>query len=420
MADSSSSSSTTANRNSVSADVTIREVGGTTSYQCPLLSTMNYTSWAVKMESFMDAQGIWDAIEPPEGDDVDVKVRKKARAFIFQALPEDILLQVACHKEAKDVWNALKVRYLGAERVQQARIQTLNREFELLSMKEADSIDDYASKIGGIMSKFQTLGTTIEEKVLVKKLLTSAPTRFLPIVATIEQYSNLNTMPFEEIVGRLKAYEERIKPVGAAKDSSAPITHRGRGRGRGRLGSRGRGDRHPSNNNQRPEQADQNGKRCYNCDRLGHFVANCRVPRRTEDEANLAREDDDATLLMVKSPQDLVMLNEEKVFPSEYAKDSTEKGVWYLDNGASNHMTGERIYFSELDEKTIGCVKFGDGSTVEIRGKGSILLQCKNGDQRLITNVYYIPDLCNNILSLGQFDEVGCKTNIENGLSLTL
>ncbi|XP_076905889.1 uncharacterized protein LOC143561795 [Bidens hawaiensis] len=270
-----SNSSTTADQNSVPAGVTIREVGGITSYQCPSLSIMNYTSWAIKMES--DAQGIWDAIEPPEGVDVDVKVRKKARAFIFQALPEDILLQVACHKDAKDVWNALKVRYLGAERVQQARIQTLNREFELLSMKEADSIDDYASKIGGIVSKFQTLGTTIEEKVLVKKLLTSTPTRFLPIVATIEQYSDLNTMPFEEIIGRLKAYEERIKPVGAAKDSSgqllltrsewqenhrseakqvgrgrgsarsAPINHRGRGRGRGRFGSRGRGGRHPSN-----------------------------------------------------------------------------------------------------------------------------------------------------------------------------
>ncbi|XP_076910364.1 uncharacterized protein LOC143567978 [Bidens hawaiensis] len=243
-------------------------------------------------------------------------------------------------------------------------------------MKEADSIDDYASKIGGIVSKFQTLGTTIEEKVLVTKLLTSAPTRFLPIVATIEQYSDLNIMPFEEIVGRLKAYKERVKPVGAAKDSlgqllltrsewqekhrsetkqvsrgrgSAPINHRCRGRGRNRFGSRGRGGRHPSNNNQRSEQADQNGKRCYNCNTLGHFLANCRALKRTEGEANLAREDDDAALLMEKSTQELVMLNEEKVFPSEYAKDSTEKDTWYLDNGASNHMTGERIYFSELD-----------------------------------------------------------------------
>ncbi|XP_076939067.1 uncharacterized protein LOC143607540 [Bidens hawaiensis] len=348
------------------------------------------------MESFMDAHAIWDAIEPPEGVDVDVKVEKNAKALIFQALSEDILFQVACHKEAKDVWNALKVRYLGAETVQHARIRNLNLEFELLSMKEADSIDDYTSKIGGIVSKFQTLGTTIEEKVLVKKLLTSAPTRFLLIVVTIEQYSDRNTMSFEEIFGRLKAYEERIKPVRSAKDSSgqllltrsewqekhiseakqvgrgrglALINHHGHGRGRGRFGTRGRG-------------------------------ADYRAPRRAEGETNFAREDDDATLLIVKYTEDLVMLSEEKVYPSEYANNSTKKGTWYLDNGASNHMNGERIYFSELDEQTIGRVKFGDGSAIEIKGKGSILLQCKNGDQRLITNVYYILDLCNNILSL--------------------
>ncbi|XP_076895626.1 uncharacterized protein LOC143548305 [Bidens hawaiensis] len=336
------------------------------------------------MDSFMDAQGIWDAIEPPEGVDVDVKVRKKARAFIFQALPEDILLQVACHKETKEAWNC--------------NIPT----------SRADNIDNYASKIGGIVSKFQTLGTTIEEKVLVKKLLTSAPTRFLPIVATIEHYSVLKTMPFEEIVGCLKAYEERIKPVGAAKDSSGQLLlirsewqekHRSeakqvrKGRGSAPINHRGLG-KDAVDLAVMDEEVDTSRIiiKCKN--RFGHFVADFRATRRTEGEANLVRVDDDTTLLMVKSTQDLVMLNEEKVFPSEYVKDSTEKGTWYLDNGASNHMTGERIYFSELDEKTIGRVKFGDGSSVEIRDKGSILLQCKNAIkdslQMFITFLIYV------------------------------
>jgi hypothetical protein len=87
------------------------------------------------------------------------------------------------------VWDALKTRYLGADRVQQARIQTLNHEFELLAMKDSDSSDEFARKIGAIVSKFQTLGANIEEKIRVKKVLTSAPNRFLPIVATIELYS---------------------------------------------------------------------------------------------------------------------------------------------------------------------------------------------------------------------------------------
>ncbi|GJV59508.1 zinc finger, CCHC-type containing protein [Tanacetum coccineum] len=44
----------------------------------------------------------------------------------------------------------------------------------------------------------------------------------------------------------------------------------------------------------------------------------------------------------------------------------------YLDNGASNHMTGMRDHFENLDEKVSGRVKFGDGSYIEIKGKGSI------------------------------------------------
>jgi hypothetical protein len=39
---------------------------------------------------------------------------------------------------------------------------------------------------------------------------------------------------------------------------------------------------------------------------------------------------------------------------------------WYLDSGASNHMTGSKAVFSELDGNVMGSVRFGDGSKVEI------------------------------------------------------
>ena len=39
---------------------------------------------------------------------------------------------------------------------------------------------------------------------------------------------------------------------------------------------------------------------------------------------------------------------------------------WYLDFGASNHMTGSKEAFSELDDNVTGMVKFGDGSRVAI------------------------------------------------------
>ena len=93
-----------------------------------------------------------------------------------------------------------------------------------------------------------------------------------------------------------------------------------------------------------------------------------------------------------------------------------EKDVCYLDNGASNHMTGNKAYFYELNEQVTGTVKFGDESCIDIRGKGSVLIEGKTGEQRLLTDVYYIPSLQCNIISLGQATEGGCEIHMKHDL----
>lgn len=46
--------------------------------QCPMLSSLNYNTWSIKMEAIMDAHGLWDAIEPPTSVVVDEKKSKQA------------------------------------------------------------------------------------------------------------------------------------------------------------------------------------------------------------------------------------------------------------------------------------------------------------------------------------------------------
>ena len=55
---------------------------------------------------------------------------------------------------------------------------------------------------------------------------------------------------------------------------------------------------------------------------------------------------------------------------------------WVLDTSATNHMTGSRSVFAELNTGVIGTVKFGDGSVVDIKGKGTIQFVCKSGEHR--------------------------------------
>lgn len=54
-------------------------------------------------------------------------------------------------------------------------------------------------------------------------------------------------------------------------------------------------------------------------------------------------------------------------------------------------MTGDKEKFEELNKKITGSVKFGDGSTVQVVGKGSIVFRCKNGEERVLREVYFIP-----------------------------
>ena len=63
---------------------------------------------------------------------------------------------------------------------------------------------------------------------------------------------------------------------------------------------------------------------------------------------------------------EVVFLNEERVFPKRFDECDGNTSIWFLDNGASNHMTCKRVFFSKLDESVRGKVKFGEGSNVEI------------------------------------------------------
>jgi hypothetical protein len=111
-----------------------------------------------------------------------------------------------------------------------------------------------------------------------------------------------------------------------------------------------------------------------------------------------------------------VHLVEEKVFA--HLGDGEEKGYrwWVLDMGATNHMTGCRATFSDLDRNIHGMARFRDGSVVQIEGVGTVLFNDKNREHRAFTGVYFIPRLTMNIISVGQLDEIGYQTLIEGGV----
>lgn len=406
--------------------------GGSSSIQCPMLTTTNYTVWAVRMKNALKIHDVWEVVEKEteEGEKNDLAI-----GLLFQSIPEVMILQVSELTSAKKVWDAIKTRHVGAERVKDARLQTLMSEFDRLKMKEADKIDDFGSKLAEIAAKSAALGVSIEEPKLVKKFLSGLPRRkYIHMVASLEQLLDLNTTSFEDVLGRLKAYEERISEEDDSQEEQTKLMYtegqtsqynreynrdtrdynrdsRGRGRG-GRTNYRGRG-RGRSNG---PRDASR--ITCYRCDKLGHYATDCpdRLLKLQETHENDNTSTQDADELMM---HEVVYLNEKNCIPDKYETNTDAEDIWYLDNGASNHMTGDKRYFSDIDNTVTGKVRFGDDSRIDIKGKGTISFIDMNGESRKMMNVYFIPELRSNIISLGQATESGCDIRLK-GEHLTM
>ncbi|KAM2778784.1 hypothetical protein COP1_014123 [Malus domestica] len=247
----------------------------------------------------------------------------------------------------------------------------------------------------------------------MEKILRSLDPKFEHIVVTIEETKNLEEISIEQLMGSLQAYEEKHKKR-QGNDEQLLKTHvqpkkkeesfdnersqyekscgRGRRRGHGRGRGRGRG-----RSNLRYEKSQV---QCYNYQKFRHYASECRAPsNRPDEKVNYVKEEKKDNGIMLLACKN---------------NDGNQDYTWYLDTGASNHMCGRRSMFVELNESVSDNVSFGNESKMPVKGKGNILIPLKNGGHQLISNVYYVPNMKSNILSLGQLLEKGYDIHMKN------
>lgn len=137
----------------------------------------DYEHWSMLMENLLRSKEWWNLIEigyvePAQGEIltrgqrqtlVDLKLKDlKVKNHLFQAIDKSILKTIIQKDTSKQLWESLKTKYQGSKRVQRAQLQRLRREFEILEMKNEETIADYFSRVLLVATDMRNLGEDIQ------------------------------------------------------------------------------------------------------------------------------------------------------------------------------------------------------------------------------------------------------------------
>ncbi|KAL4179951.1 hypothetical protein AMTRI_Chr13g89770 [Amborella trichopoda] len=228
-------------------------------------------------------------------------------------------------------------------------------------------------------------------------------------------------MTIDQLMGSLQTHEQRLQKRTQNSLEHALKTKGQRGCGNGMRGH-GRGNFNyggvRDQNHAQAQRGQGRGKfsrpynhsryeksmiQRYNCKKYGHYSSKCRYRSQNDvfEIANFVEKkngEEEPTLLLAYKD-----------------KNDNQINTCYLDPRASNHMCGRKELFVELNKLSHGHVTFGDSSKRPLKGKGKILIKMKNGGHQFISDLYYVPDMKNNILSVGKLLENGYNIFMKNG-----
>ncbi|GKU96896.1 hypothetical protein SLEP1_g10077 [Rubroshorea leprosula] len=341
----------------------------------------HYDHWSMLMENFLRSKEHWNVVESgvaeptvgmSEAQKVELEALKlkdlKAKNYLFQAIDRTILETILCKDTSKQIWDSMKKKYQGTTKTKRQQLQALRSEFEILRMKEGETVTDYFSRTMAIVNKLRTHGDKTQDVIVVEKILRSMTPKYNFVVCAIEEANDLDEMSLDELESSLLIHERTLNrqdkeelALKVSTDHYSSTPHKAnRGRGRGNMDQRshqtqsydsqgrgrGRGKFHSAT--YKPKSADKSTVECYRCH--------------------------------------------------------------------SNHMCGDKSVFSILDESFRDTMKFGDNSKISVMGKGQVNIRTRDCATQTISNVLYVPELKTNLLSIGQLQERGYEIVIKNGV----
>ena len=72
---------------------------------------------------------------------------------ILKSVPTEYVVTLGAKNSAKEAWESLETMRLGGNRVRKAKAQQLRREYEAITFRDGEAIEDFALRLTSLVSQ---------------------------------------------------------------------------------------------------------------------------------------------------------------------------------------------------------------------------------------------------------------------------
>lgn len=306
------------------------------------------------MRMLLMHEDMYDCVES-EDQCKDAKKKQKALAKICLSVSTSALTHVRNAKSPYQAWTNLESAY---EDKGLSRRLGLLRSLFSIKLENAAGMEAYLSRIAELSQQLKDIGSSLDDDFIAIIMLSGLPHDYDPLIMALE---HSGTKLSSDVV-KTKLLQENIR-----RDEKM----------------------------ERPDFQALTVKktaRCFKCKKPGHLRKDC--PSRSPS---------------TKMPN---VLNKNYVLLTALAV-NVHTHLWYIDSGATNHMCNNRQIMSDFVMDTSLEVKVANGEKLRIGGRGVVTLRLKDCEVT-ITNVFYVPNLSANLLSVSELVRKGRKVTFDS------
>lgn len=329
----------------------------------------DFPDWKFQVRNYLENKDWYKVIEADKIDDTLKDTDRKAKTTICLLLEPSCFTHVYDAKTAKEVWESLMRAY---EDKGWGRRITLQRKLWGCKLEDFESMEKYIARVIFLARQLSDINAKVPDDWIISILLMGLTEDYNPLIMSVDNSSV--AISLENIKTKLLQEAYRQKETSSSNDLVLAVNTK-------RIQLKGQSNK---------QNFDRKPLKCFKCKKFGHKATDCTVKKQNSHKHTAS-----------------ICMN---------ANDTTEPNSknWYLDSGCSNHMCHDKNkLFGYKVETTKEHVKVANGQELSVTGYGTALPQVSADTKLTLENVWHVPDLTMNLISVSKLAEKNYAINFD-------